>query len=78
MMVRFSQVVLEVKNVPAISGNVRDVGSISVSGRPSAGEHGNPLKYSCLEIPMDRGAMVHRFAQNWTQLKEHNMHACML
>ena len=38
------------------AGDVRDVGSIPGSERfPKAG-HGNPLQYSCLENPMDRGA----------------------
>ena len=34
--------------------------------------HGNPLQYSCLENPMDRGAWratVHRVAESWTRLK---------
>ena len=42
------------------------------SGRPPGGRHGNPLQYSCLENPMDRGvwgATVHRVAKKWTQLK---------
>jgi len=34
----------------------RDAGSIPGSGRSPGGEHGNPLQYSCLENPMDRGA----------------------
>ena len=33
-----------------------DLGSISVSGRSSGEGNGNPLQYSCLENPMDRGA----------------------
>ena len=36
--------------------DVRDVGLISESGRSPGGGHGNPLQYSCLENPMDRGA----------------------
>ena len=32
------------------------MGSIPVLGRPPAGGHGNPLQYSCLQNPMDRGA----------------------
>ena len=42
-----------VKNPPANAGNM---GSISGSGRCPGGGHGNPLQYSCLENPMDRGA----------------------
>ena len=33
-----------------------DVGSIPGLGRSLGEEHSNPLKYSCLENPMDRGA----------------------
>ena len=42
-----------VKNLPA---NVRDVGSIPSPGRAPGEGDGNPLQYSCLENPMDRGA----------------------
>ena len=51
-----SQVVLVVKNPPAIAGSIRDMGSIPGSGRSPGGGHGNPLQYSCLENPTDRGA----------------------
>ena len=34
----------------------RDMGLIPGPGRSPGGEHGNPLQYSCLENPMDRGA----------------------
>ena len=46
---RGSQVVLVVKNMPANTGDVRDMGSIPGSGRSPGEEHGNPLQYSCLE-----------------------------
>ena len=36
--------------------NVGDLGSIPVSGRSSGEGNGNPLQYSYLENPMDRGA----------------------
>ena len=39
----------------------------------SGGRYGNPLQYSCLENPMDRGtwrATVHGVTKNWTQLKQ--------
>ena len=36
--------------------NVGDPGSIPGSGRPPGGGHGNPLQYSCLRNPRDRGA----------------------
>ena len=47
---------LVVKNLPANAGDAKDVGLIPGSGRSPAGGHGNPLQYSCLEDPMDRGA----------------------
>jgi len=37
--------------------NAGDSGSIPGLGRPSGGENGYPLQYSCLENPMDRGAL---------------------
>ena len=58
-----------VKNLPANAGNVRDAGSISGSARSLGEGHNNPLQYSCLENPMDRGAWqatVHRVAKSWT------------
>ena len=45
-----------VKNLPVIVGDIRDMGSIPRSGRSLGGGHGNPLQYSRLEKPMDRGA----------------------
>ena len=51
-----SQVALVVKNPHANAGDIRDVGSIPGWGRSPAVGHGNPLQYSCLENPMDRGA----------------------
>ena len=48
-----------------------DPGSIPGSGRYPGGGHGNPLQYSCLENPMNRGpwwATVHRITKNWTWL----------
>ena len=38
------------------AGATGDMGSIPGPGRSPEGEHGNPLQYSCLENPMDRGA----------------------
>ena len=51
-----SQVVLVVKNMPANAGDIRNAGSIPGLRRFPGGGHGNPLKYSSLESPMDRGA----------------------
>ena len=45
-----------VKNTPASTGDARDVGLISGLGRSPGVGNGNPLQYSCLENPMDRGA----------------------
>ena len=38
--------------------NAGDLGSIPGSGRSLGGGHGNPLQYSCLKNPMDRGAWL--------------------
>ena len=45
-----------VKNPAASAGDVGDMGSIPGSGRSPGIRNGNPLQYSCLENPMDRGA----------------------
>ena len=55
-----------VKNPPASAGDARDVSSISGSGRSPGVGNGNPLQYSCLGNPMDRGgwwAIVHRVTE---------------
>ena len=60
---------LLIKNLPTIVGDAGDTGLIPGSGRSPGGGHGNPLLYSCLENPMDRGAwwaMVHRVAKSRT------------
>ena len=44
-----------VKNPPATAGDPRDAGLIPGSGGSPGGENGNPLHYSHLENPMDRG-----------------------
>ena len=44
-----------VKNPPANAGDTRDVGLIPGWGRSLGEGNGNPLKYSCLGNPMDRG-----------------------
>ena len=62
-----------VKNLPANTGDIRDAGSIPGSGRSPGGGPGNPLQYSCLENPMDRGtwwATVHGVAKSRTQLND--------
>ena len=58
---------------PDNAGDIRDGGSIPELGRSPGGGHGDPLQYSCLENPMDRGAWratVHSVAKSWTQLKQ--------
>ena len=55
--------VLVVKNLPANTGDATDMGSISGLGRSPGEGNDNPLQYSCLENPKDRGAWqatVHR------------------
>ena len=55
-----------VKNLLAKAGGAGDTGSIPGSGRFPGGGHGNPLQYSCLENPTDRGAQragVHGVAE---------------
>ena len=69
------------KNLPTNAGDVRDMGSIPESGRSLGGGHGNPVQYSCLENPVDRGAWqatVHRDTKSQTELKQPNcsMHTC--
>ena len=48
---------LVVKNMPANAGDVREVGLIPGWGRFPGEGNGNPLQYSCLENPMDRGTL---------------------
>ena len=70
---RASQVLLVVKNLPANARDIRDVGSISGSGRSPGEAHGNPPQYSCLRNPMDRGAWwatACEVAENWTCLSD--------
>ena len=65
----FFQVVLVVKNLFANAGDINDAGSIPVLERSPGAGHGNPLQYSCLENPMDRGAWrptVHGVAESRT------------
>ena len=53
--------------------NAGDPSSIPGLGRSPGEGNGNPLQYSCLENPMDRGAWwatVHRVAKSWTRLSD--------
>ena len=59
-----------VKKLPANAG---DLGSIPGSERSPGGGHANPLQYSCLENPMDRGAWeatVYGVTKSRTQLSD--------
>ena len=67
-----SQGALVIKNLPANAGDAGDVGLILGLGRSPGGRRSNPLHYSCLENPMDRGAWwatVHSVAKSQTRLK---------
>ena len=73
-----SLVALVAKNPPASAGYIRDEGSIPGSGRSPGGGHGNPLQYSCLKNPMDRGAwqaIVHGVTNSQKGLKRLSTHA---
>ena len=64
---RASQVALVVKNLPADAEDISDSGLIPGSGRSPDGGTGNPLQYSCLKNPKDRGAWqarVHRVSES--------------
>ena len=68
-----------VRNPPASAGDVRDAGLIPGSGRSPGVGNGNPLQYSCLENPMDRGAWqaaVHGVTKshNMTEVTWHTAH----
>ena len=75
---RASQVILVVKNP---SANAEDRCRFDPwVGRCPGGGQGDPLHYSCLENPLDRGAWwaaVHRVAKSWTELKRLSTHACV-
>ena len=66
---RTSQVALMVKNLPANAGDARYAGLIPGLRRSLGGGNGNPLQYSCLENPIDKGAWqatVHGVVKSWT------------
>ena len=61
------------KHLPASACNVGDLGLIPGPGRSSGEGNANPLQYSCLENPMDRGAWwatIHGVAKSQTRLNE--------
>ena len=62
-----------VRNPPANAEDTGDTGLIPGLGRPPGGQNHNPLQYSCLENPMDRGARwatVHGVAKSWIGLSD--------
>ena len=62
-----------VKNPPANAGDIRNLGSVPGWGRSPGGGQSNPLQYSCLENPMNRGVwwtIVHGITKTWTPLKQ--------
>ena len=66
-----SQLVLMVKKLLVNTGDIRDVGLIPGSGTSPGGGNGNPLQYSRLGNPMDRGtwrATVHKVANGRTRM----------
>ena len=61
------------KNPPANARDPREAGAIPASGRPPGEGNGNPLQYSCLENPIDRGAWwatVHGVTKSPTRLRD--------
>ena len=67
----YTQVVQVVKNSRASAAASGDTSLIPGSGRLPGVGTGNPLQYSCLENPMDRGdcqPTVHGAARSWTQM----------
>ena len=60
-----------VKNLPANAGHAGDASLVPGSGKSPRVGNGNPLQYSCLKNPMDRGAWwttVHGVAKSQTRL----------
>ena len=75
-----SQVALVVKNPPANAGDTKDMGSILGLRRYPGEGSGNPLQYSCLENPMNRGtwlAVVHRVTDSQTRQRRLSTHTCI-
>ena len=63
-----------VKNLPANAGDTGVSGSVPGLGRSPGEGNGNPLQYSCLENPMDRGAwcaIVHGVIKSRTRLNDY-------
>ena len=70
--------VVQSKEFTCNVGGARDAGLIPGSGRSPGGGNGNPLQYSCLKNPMDRGAWratAHGVTKTRTRLKRLILHA---
>ena len=66
---RWVSLVAQPEKNPTAMQEMEDVGSILGSGKSPREGNGNPLQYSCLDNPMDRGsqqATVHGVAKSWT------------
>ena len=66
-----------VRNLPANAGDAGEIDSIPGSGKNPRKGNGNPLQYSCLENPTDRGAWqatVHGVPKSQTQLSDFHIH----
>ena len=66
-----------VKNLSVNAGDRRDLASVPGLGRSPGEGNCNPLQYSCLGNPMDRGvwrATVHSVTKSWTRLKRLHFH----
>ena len=63
-----------VKNPPANAGDAGDMGFVPGSGRSLGGGNGNPLQYSCLDNPVDRG--TRQAVAMWSQRVRHERHSC--
>ena len=79
MLLGASQLALVEKSLRARGGDIGDTGSIPGLGSSPGGGNGNPLQYSPLENPMDRGAWqatVHGVEKSQTRLKRLRPGAC--
>ena len=68
-----------VKKMPTNAGRTSDLDLIPGLERSPGEENDNPLRYSCLDNPMDRGAWqatVHGAEKSWTQLSAHARASC--
>ena len=69
-----------VKNLAANAEDTGATGLTSGLGKSPRGGYGNPLQYSYLENPMDRGAWwasVHNVTKSWTRLNMDAWHGCL-